>query len=152
VAPPRRHPVWSQIFTRPLARIVPDVWRSPVVAGIKGLHTALFIGIGGAIVLFVWDGLRGRPGRRSATAFGIALVESLVYVSNNQVCPFTPLAEELGAENGAVADLFLPDWASRRIPVVSSGAVLVGILLNLRALRNRGGEDGPAAGREGGLV
>jgi hypothetical protein len=103
-----------------------------VVAGIKGLHTALFVGIGGAIALFVWDGLRGPPRRRSAVAFGIAMAESAVYVSNNQVCPFTPLAEELGAENGAVADLFLPDWASRRIPVVSSSAVLLGIALNLR--------------------
>jgi hypothetical protein len=136
-APAGRSPVWSQLVTRPLARVVPDAWRPAVVAAIKGLHTALFLAIGGAIVVFVWDGLRGRPGRRSAAAFGIALAESAVYVSNNQVCPFTPLAEELGAESGAVADLFLPEWASRRIPVVSSAAVVLGIVLNVRALTAR---------------
>jgi hypothetical protein len=135
--PARRTPWWSGSVTRPLARVVPDGWRPGVVRGLKGLHTALFVGIGAAIVIFVWDGVRGRPGRRSATAFGIAMVESAVYISNNQVCPFTPLAEELGAEDGAVADLFLPEWASRRIPLVSSGAVLLGIGLNLRALLAR---------------
>jgi len=135
--PERRSPLWSQVFTRPLARIVPVAWRRAVVAGIKALHTGLFVGIGAAIVLFVWDGLRGKPTRRTATALGIALAESAVYVSNNQVCPFTPLAEELGAEDGAVADLFLPDWVSRRIPVVSSSVVVAGIGLNLRALLAR---------------
>ncbi len=135
--PERRSPLWSQVLTRPLARIIPVAWRPAVVAGIKALHTGLFVAIGAAIVLFVWDGLRGKPGRRTATALGIALAESAVYVSNNQVCPFTPLAEELGAENGAVADLFLPGWASRRIPIVSSTAVIAGIALNLRAVLAR---------------
>jgi hypothetical protein len=129
-----RTPTWSGVFTRPLARIVPDAWRPGVLAAIKGLHTGLFVSIGGAIVLFVWDGLRGRPGRRAATAFGIAMAETAVYVSNNQVCPLTPLAEELGAEHGAVADMFLPDWASRRIPLISTAALVLGIVLNLRAL------------------
>jgi len=132
--PARRRPVWSQLFTRPIARVVPDAWRPAVVTGVKGVHTTLFVGIGAAIIVFVWDGLRGHPGRRSATAFGIVMAESVIYLSNNQVCPFTPLAEELGAENGAVADLFLPDWASRRIPLVSTSALVMGIALNLRAL------------------
>jgi hypothetical protein len=134
--PTQRQPTWSQVFTRPLARVVPNTWRPAVVAGIKGLHTALFVGIGAAIVLFVWDGFRGHPGRRSAIALGIVMGEGAIYVSNNQVCPFTPLAEELGAENGAVADLFLPEWASRRIPVVSTSVLLLGIALNARALRS----------------
>jgi hypothetical protein len=67
----------------------------------------------------------------------VAVVEAAVYVSNNQVCPLTPLAEELGAERGSVADMFLPDWASRRIPIVSVTALLIGMGLNLRAMLNR---------------
>jgi hypothetical protein len=129
-----REPTWSGFMTRPMAGIIPDRWRAPVLAGIKGLHTALFVSIGGAIVLFVWDGLRGRPRWRTVAALGIATAEAAVYLSNNQVCPLTPLAEELGAEHGAVADMFLPEWASRRIPVVSTTALLVGALLNLRVL------------------
>ena len=134
-----REPIWSQFLTRPLAGAVPAGWRPAVLAAIKGLHTGLFVSIGAAIVLFVWDGLGGRPRRRAAWAFGIAMAESAVYVSNNQVCPLTPLAEELGARHGAVADMFLPDWASRRIPVVSTSALLLGIVLNLRALLRRNG-------------
>lgn len=105
-----------------------------MLAAIKALHTVIFVSIGAAVALFVWDGVRGRPRRRTAAALGVALGEAAVYVSNNQVCPLTPLAEELGAERGAVADMFLPDWASRRIPVVSILALLAGAALNLRAL------------------
>jgi hypothetical protein len=140
VRPDRREPLWSGFFTRRLARLVPFAWRPAVVAAIKALHTCLFVAIGTAIALFVFDGLRGKPSRRTAAALGVATGEAAVYLSNNQVCPFTPLAEELGAEHGAVADLFLPEWASRRIPLVSTTVLALGIALNARALlarRNR---------------
>lgn len=64
------------------------------------------------------------------------LAESVVFVSNNQVCPLTPLAEELGAERGSVVDIFLLDWAARRIPVVAGSAAVLALVLNLRALRD----------------
>jgi hypothetical protein len=131
----RRSPAWSQLFTRPAARIIPAGWRSGMLWTIRAVHTVLFASIGGAIVLFVWDGLRGRPRRRTAVALGVALGESAIYLSNNQVCPLTPLAEELGAESGSVVDIFLPDAVARRIPVLSTAALLLGIVLNLRALR-----------------
>jgi hypothetical protein len=62
----------------------------------------------------------------------VALAESAVYVSNNQVCPLSPLAEELGAENGSVTDILLPIWISRRIPLVSGTVLVLGIALNIR--------------------
>jgi hypothetical protein len=132
-----RRPVWSQLFTDPMARATPHEWRPAVLAAIKGIHTAIFASVGAAIAIFVWDGIRQQPGRRAATALGMAAAEAAVYVSNNQVCPLTPLAEDLGAERGSVADIFLPDWASRRIPLVSVSALLIGLALNLNALRNR---------------
>ncbi len=64
----------------------------------------------------------------------MVLVETAVFASNNQVCPLTPLAEELGTERGSVADIFLPDWMSRRIPIIGGGALLLGIVLNGRAM------------------
>ena len=36
---------------------------------------------------------------------GVALTESAVYGSNNQVCPLIQLAEELGAPSGSVTDV-----------------------------------------------
>jgi hypothetical protein len=134
--PTTRHPAWSGPLTRPLSDAIPSAWRPGALATIKAIHTIVFASVGAALAAFVVDGIRGNPGPRAAFALAIAVAESGIYVSNNQVCPLTPLAEELGAERGAVADLFLPAWAARCIPVIGSSALLVGLVLNGRALVN----------------
>jgi hypothetical protein len=133
----RRAPAWSQLLTVPASRALPARWRDATLWWIKAIHTLLFASIGGAILLFVWDGFRGRPRRRTAYALGVALGETAVYVSNNQVCPLTPLAEDLGADSGSVVDIFLPDAVARRIPLVSGAALLLGLALNARNLARR---------------
>ena len=130
-----RQPVWSGVITTPLAAHIPAPRRLQALAAIKAIQTAIFFSIAGAVLLTLWDGLRGRPGRRTAIAGGVVFAESALYLSNNQVCPLTPLAEELGAERGSVVDLFLPDWAARRIPVVAGSAAVLSLVLNLRAWR-----------------
>ena len=67
----------------------------------------------------------------------MVLLESAVFVSNNQVCPLTPLAQEMGAKSGSVADIFLPDWLSRRIPVLGGATLIVGLALHSEALWRR---------------
>lgn len=141
-----RQPAWSGRWTSGLARAVPAHRRDEALIAIKALHTTIFASVGAAIVVFVWEGLRGRAGGRATAALGIALAETAVYLSNNQVCPLTPVAEELGAESGSVADIFLPDWASRRIPLVSGSAVILGLGLFARA-RRRPRWRGPSARR-----
>jgi hypothetical protein len=136
-APQHRHPTWSGHITEPLGRFIADSRRNDALVAIKAMHTAIFISVAAAVVLALWDGLRGRPRRRTALAGGLVLAESALYVSNNQVCPLTPLAEELGAERGSVVDMFLPAWAARRIPVVAGSAAALALVLNLRALRAR---------------
>lgn len=131
----RRDPVWSQFLTQPMARAIPERWHAITLWLIKAFHTLIFASIGSTIVLFVWDGLRGRPRRRTAYALGVGLAEGVIYLSNNQVCPLTPLAEEFGAASGGVVDIFLPDALARRIPVISTTALVLGAALNLRALR-----------------
>jgi hypothetical protein len=133
----RRSPAWSQHLTAPALRLIPPGWRGATLTFIKAFHTLIFATIGATIVLFVWDGLRDRPRRRTGYAMGVALAEAAVYVSNNQVCPLTPLAEDLGADSGSVVDIFLPGAVARRIPVVSVTALALGLALNLRALLRR---------------
>jgi hypothetical protein len=128
-----RIPVWSGPLTTFLAERIPVPARPTALTVIKGIHTVIFASVAACIVIFLADGVLGRPGRRGMTAMAIALAESAIYASNNQVCPLTPLAEELGAERGSVADIFLPDWASRRIPLVGGSALLLALVLNLRA-------------------
>jgi len=131
-----REPVWSGAITSPLATLIPPDRRGQALSAIKAVHTAIFFSIAGAILLTVWDGLRGRPRRRTAVAGGMVLAETAVFVSNNQVCPLTPLAEQLGAGRGSVVDIFLPDWAARRIPVVAGSAAVLALVLNLSAWRS----------------
>jgi len=132
-----REPVWSGLLTRPLAAGIPVRWGPGALAVIKSIHTTVFFSVAGLIALFTWDGIRQQPRRRTGLAAVIALAESAVYVSNNQVCPLSPLAEELGAASGSVTDIYLPGWLSRRIPLFSGIALVVGMFLNLRALRRR---------------
>jgi hypothetical protein len=132
-----RQPTWSGFLTRPMARWIPEAWREGTLAAIKGIHTAIFVSISAAVLLTVWDGLRGSPRKRTAIAGGVVLGESVLYASNNQVCPLTPLAEEFGAERGSVVDLFLPAAAARQIPLVAGSAAVLALILNLRALLRR---------------
>lgn len=109
--------------------------RGATLALIKWIHTAVFLSVASLIVLFAWDGAARRAGRRTTVAGTVALAEAAVYASNNLVCPLSPLAEELGAANGSVTDILLPIWISRRIPLVSSSVLVLGIVLNLRNRR-----------------
>ena len=133
----RRQPTWSGIFTRPLARVIPRRWRHEALIAIKALHTVLFFSIAAALGVTLLDGLRGCPSRRTAVAGGIVAAESLVYASNNQVCPFTPLAEEFGAERGSVVDMFLPAGVARQVPLVAGTAAVVALISNLGSLLKR---------------
>ncbi|HET7082263.1 MAG TPA: hypothetical protein VFJ00_00935 [Candidatus Limnocylindria bacterium] len=130
----RREASWSTAITVPLALRTPPAARPAVLALIKAIHTAIFAAVAAQIVVVVWDGIRQRPRPRTAAALLIALGESAVYASNNQVCPLTPLAEELGARDGSVTDIFLPERISRRIPLVGGSALALGLGMNLLAL------------------
>ena len=132
-----REPVWSRSLTVPIARRIPPRRRSAALRAIKAIHTAIFFSVLAMIFLIAWDGARGRPRRRTAVATGIALTESAVFASNNQVCPLSPLAEDLGAASGSVTDIYLPGWLSRRIPVLSGTLLVVGLGLNLVACRRQ---------------
>ena len=132
-----RQPTWSRVITAPLSGAIPPDRRREALSAIKGIHTAIFVSVAGAIVIALWDGLRGRPRRRTAIAGGMVVAETALYVTNNQVCPLTPLAEELGAAQGSVVDLYLPPWAARQIPLVAGTAAIVALILNIRAVRSR---------------
>jgi hypothetical protein len=108
------------------------------LAAIKGIHTVAFFVIATCGLLVFFDGVRGRPGRRTSAALAVSLAEVAVFVGNGFVCPLTPLAERYGARRGSVSDIFLPDVVARNLTWSSSIVLAVGIVLNVRALRGRG--------------
>jgi hypothetical protein len=130
-----RQPAWSGRLTRPLAARIPA--GSGPLRVIKLIHSAAFAAIAASVVVVAWDGLRASPASRTAAASAVAIGETAVYLSNNQVCPLTPLAEELGAASGTVTDLYLPRFISDRIPLLAGTALVAGLLLNGVALARR---------------
>ena len=137
--PGPRQATWSRRLTAPLAARIPPRYHGATLGAIKAVHTVVFLSVASLIVVYAWDGARRRAGRRTRLALTVALAEAAVFASNNQVCPLTPLAEELGAENGSVTDILLPLWLSRRIPLLSGSMLCIGILLNLRNWREHQG-------------
>jgi hypothetical protein len=133
-----RLPTWSGLITRPLASVIPPRWRDEALVAIKAIHTIIFASVFAAVLTTLWDGIRGAPRRRTGVAGGIVLTETALYLSNNQVCPLTPLAEEFGAARGSVVDMFLPAALARRTPLVAGSAAILALVLNLRALARRG--------------
>ena len=134
-----RRPVWSDALTVPLAAVIPAAHRTSALRAIKAIHTAAFVAISGAILVFTWEGMRGRRGPVARTAASIAIAETIVYASNNQVCPLTPLAEQLGATSGSVTDIYLPAWISERIPLIGGSVLLIGFVAHAVAWRRRSG-------------
>ena len=124
--------MWSDALTTRLAAVIPQRRRGAALVAVKATHTAIFAAVGGMILLILWDGITRRHGQRAAVAGAIVLLESAIYASNDQVCPLTPLAEQLGDGHGSVADIFLPGWFSRRIPLIGGSAFALGMLLNVR--------------------
>ena len=125
-------------MTRNLAGAIPLRLRPAALIAIKAFHTVVFASVGAALVVTLIDGAIGRPRRRTAAAGALVAAETAVFLSNNQVCPFTPLAEELGAERGSVVDMFLPAAMARRIPLVAGTAAALSMGLNAAAvLRTR---------------
>jgi hypothetical protein len=146
-----REPAWSGALTRSIATHIAERWRPLAALAIKALHTAAFLLIAAMVAVVAVDGVLRNPRRRTAFAAAVGVSEAFVYASNNRVCPLTPLAVELGARSGTVTDLFLPEWVSRRVPVVSGTVLCVGLILNLRALHKadreaRGKGPGPRDG------
>jgi hypothetical protein len=113
--------------------------RHPVaIFAVRIVHTAVFGVELGSIGWLIVSALRRRQDRTVALAAAAVAAETAVFLANDGVCPLTPMTERLGAENGSVSDIFLPDVIARTIPIWSSVLLVLGILLHLRLAVRRG--------------
>ena len=85
---------------------------------------ALYCGISNRITVWTW------------AAVSLILVESLVLMALGWECPLTTLAERMGAENGSVAEYFMPtQWcADRTFPIFGTIYVAALLILGWRVL------------------
>jgi hypothetical protein len=109
--------------------------RHPVgIAALKTIHTIIFAAELSAIGWLVVSGFAGKRDRTVGIAMAAVAVEAAVFLGNNGVCPITPLTERLGAADGSVSDIFLPDAVARTIPTWSTALLVIAGLLHVRGL------------------
>ncbi len=101
---------------------------------VKAVHSAVFLGELTSILWLVVSGLQDRRDRSVAIATVAVSAEIAVFLTNDRVCPLTPLAERYGAASGSVSDIWLPDRLARTIPIWSSALLVIAGLLHLRGI------------------
>ena len=83
------------------------------LTAIKTVHTLAWLSIESCMAYVLYAGLARRSDRRAAIAAAVVAGESLIFVGNRCRCPLTQVAEQLGAEQGSVTDIYLPDWFAK---------------------------------------
>jgi len=94
---------------------------------VKGSHTLIFLALSASVLETLRAGIRGRPSRATGPAIAATIGEGLVLVVSGNRCPLTGLAEELGAADGRVSDIFLPAWFARHIPSICTALFGFGV-------------------------
>lgn len=98
---------------------------------IKFVHTLIFVFFSACIGIVIFSSASGLIGWLTWTAFVLVLIEAAVFLGNGYRCPLTNYAEKLGAASGSVADIFLPPWFAKRLPMIAGSIFIVasGVLL-----------------------
>lgn len=109
-------------------QIVSVKWQAVALFAVKAAHTLIFFSMLWAVLYTFYCGLTNQVSRKTGMAVVAVLGEVIVFVGNGGRCPLTKVAEGLGAANGTVRNLFLPQWFARRIPRVSSTFMGIGLL------------------------
>lgn len=108
-----------------------------LLAGLKLLHTLVFVVESAAILYIVGCAVTGQQDSWLALAVVLVLAETAVFLANGARCPLTELAQRLGDPTGNdfVADIFLPARFAPLIPRVCGALAAAGLLALLaRAL------------------
>lgn len=111
--------------------------QSAELAAVKLMHTLAWFSIESCMVYVLYTGLAGRSDRRTAIAAGVVAGETLVFAANGFRCPLTTLAENLGAENGSVTDIYLPGWLADNLPAIHVPLIALAVYLHTRNIRRR---------------
>jgi hypothetical protein len=106
------------------------------LVGIKAVHTLAWFSIESCMIYLLYSGLRKRSDRRAAIAAAVVGAESLVFAANRFRCPLTSLAEQLGAPQGSVTDIYLPRWFARNLPAIHVPLLILAAFLHLRNIRS----------------
>ena len=82
---------------------------------IKFIHSVIYFFMLACLLYILYGGITKTYNWSLLVAISAILLEGLVLILNHGRCPFTTLAERLGAEDGSVTDIFLPHWMARNV-------------------------------------
>ncbi len=103
---------------------------------IKSLHTVIFFFLSGFLAILLYEVIVDQITYFTWIAVTLLLVEGVVLMANGWSCPLTTYAENVGAIDGQVADIFLPKWFADRIFPICGGLFACALLLLvIRVLR-----------------
>lgn len=105
------------------------------LAAVKFVHTLTWFSIESCVAYVLWAGFRKQSDRRAAIAAGVVAGETLIFAGNGFRCPLTQVAERVGAEHGAVTDIYLPRWLAHNLPAIHVPLILLAGYLHRRNLR-----------------
>ena len=103
---------------------------------IKLIHTIIFWILSSCVLYSLFSSISGQITPWTWVAVVLILLEGVVLVLSGWICPLTLLAERLGSERGAVADIFLPKWFADRIfPICGTTYGVALLILLFRVIR-----------------
>ena len=99
------------------------------VLHVKQVHTLIFAVLSACVLYILVSGAFNRITPWTWGAVAAIVVEGLVLAASGGRCPLTAMAERLGAVDGRVSDIFLPQWFADRIFPICGTLYLVGCAL-----------------------
>ena len=104
---------------------------------IKFVHTLIFVILCVSVFYALYSGIVNRLSFWTVVASGLIAVEGIVLILNGWRCPLTCWVERLGANNGAVSDIFLPAWfANHLFSICTPLCVVAYLIILIRILTN----------------
>jgi hypothetical protein len=114
-----------------------DIRAGRALVAVKAVHTLAWFSIEFCMMYLLYAGFAKRTDRRAAIAAAVVGGESLIFAANGFRCPLTDVAESLGAEDGAVTDIYLPRWLAHNLPAIHVPLILLAVFLHARNLSQR---------------
>jgi hypothetical protein len=101
---------------------------SKKVFAIKLFHSFIFLFMVACLLYILYCAITRRYDWTLLLALIAIFLEGLALLLNRWRCPLTTLAEKYGAANGAVTDIFLPDWLTRHTFKITTIVVIIEII------------------------
>jgi hypothetical protein len=98
------------------------------IFAVKFVHSVIFIFMVACLFFILYCAITRRYDWTLLVALVAIFVEGLALLLNRWRCPLTSLAERCGATDGAVTDIFLPDWLTRHTFKIATVVVIIELI------------------------